>query len=102
MFLQIMGAIVVFGVVLLSAMLSSQYPIPATLVSAVVTGLCAKLFGQPLARVTVEHAGHLPPPLAAEVARRAIASLPPAQRVQLEAAQVVLTGLSHPPPESVP
>lgn len=98
LFLQILGSIVVFGVVLLSAMLSTKYPIPATLVSALVTGLCAKLFATPIAAVTVDHAGRLPPQVAAAVAQRAIASLPPAQRVQLEAAEVVLTNFSHPPP----
>jgi hypothetical protein len=96
--LQIVGALVVFGVVVVAAILAPRYPIPATLVSTLVTGLIAKLFGQPVAAVTIEAAGHLEPEQAAQVAQRAIASLPPDARQQLQPATVVLTGLSSKPP----
>jgi hypothetical protein len=99
LFLQIVGTLVAFGVVAMSCILAAHYPVPATLVAALVSGLMAKLFGQPIGMVAVQQAGELPPQLAAMVARRAIDSLPPKQvSPELHAASVVLLGLSQPPP----
>ena len=97
MFLQIVGGLVAFGVVAISAIMSTRYPMPATLVSSIVTGLLAKLLAAPLPQITVQQAGRLRPPLAAAAALRAIDSLPPQQRRELKQAEVVLTGLSYPP-----
>lgn len=100
--LQIVGGLVAFGVVACSAILSTRYPMPATLVSSIVTGLLAKLLAAPLPQVTVQQAGRLRPPLAAAAALRAIDSLPPEHRSELKQAEVVLTGLSYPPKPKPP
>lgn len=98
MFMQIVAALVVLAVVLCTAWLSRIYPVQASIAGTLASALIAKWFGRPLTRVMLEHVASLPPPLAAEVARRAIESLPPEARKQLEPAQVVLTGLTDPPP----
>lgn len=97
--LQIVGFLAVCGVVVLCAVLGAKgYPIPAALIASLVSGLIGTLFGQPLAKVTLAAVSNMPPPMAAEVAKRAIASLPPDARTQLAHANVVLTGLTDPPP----
>lgn len=97
--LQIVGAAVAAGIIAAAAWAAvNGYPIPATIVSSLVSALIAKLFGQPIAAVTLGHVSKLPPPMAAEAARRAIASLPPDARAELSQASVVLTGLSSAPP----
>lgn len=96
--LQILGTAVAAGIAAGCAVLASKgYAVPAVLVSSVVSALMAKLFGQPLQAVTLQAVSNMPPPMAAAVAKRAIDSLPPDQRGQLEAAGVVLQGLSEPP-----
>jgi len=102
MFLQILAALVVLGVVLATAALSITYPVQASIAGSLASALIAKWFGRPLTRVMLDHVASLPPPLAAEVARRAIESLPPEARKQLEPASVVLTGLTDPPPRGDP
>jgi uncharacterized membrane protein len=102
--LQIVGGVVVAGIMAGAAWASMKgYPIQASVIGSLVSALIGKLFGQPIAAVTLNHVSKLPPPMAAEAARRAIASLPPQTvsgdaRSQLEQASVVLTGISTPPP----
>lgn len=99
MFLQIVAFCAIAAVIIVSAALAYKgYPIPAALVSSLVSAGIGKLFGEPLRSITLHQVGSLPPPLAAEVAKRAIASLPPEARAKLEPARVVLTGLTDPPP----
>lgn len=98
MFAQIAGGIAIAGIAFGAAWLASKgYPVPAA-IGVVVSGLIGKLFGEPLPSVTLNAVASMPPPMAAEVAKRAIASLPPDARTQLAHAQVVLTGLTTPPP----
>lgn len=97
--LQIIGALVAVGIAIGASVLASEgYAVPAVLVSSVVSALMAKLFGEPLQAVTLRQVSNMPPPMAAAVAKRAIDSLPPEQRERLEAAGIVLQGISEPPP----
>lgn len=98
LFLQIVGALVVLGVIVVAAVLGRDYPVPAALVSCLVSALIGKWIGTPIPSVTLARVGDLPPHMAAAVAARAIESLPPQQRNRLQAARVVLEGLSMPPP----
>jgi hypothetical protein len=97
-FLQIVAAFAVVLVIVLAAALSVHHPIPASIAGSLASALIAKWFGRPLTRVMLDQVTSLPPPLAAEVARRAIDSLPPAARLHLHDAQIVLSGLTEPPP----
>lgn len=100
MMLQIVGFALIAGVVVLAAVLAKKgYAIPSALIAAIVSGAVGKLFGEPLAIVTLNSIPKLPPPLAASIAKRAIDSLPPNARSQLGGATVILEGLtSRPPP----
>lgn len=111
--LQILGTLVIALIIIGVAVLAVDgFPIPATLLGVLASGLSAlfgKLFGQPLPQVTLNHVSKLPPPMAAEAARRAIMSLPPDQvggwepNMRLEQAAVVLQGISsYPPPPPEP
>jgi hypothetical protein len=97
--LQIVGTGVAAAIVCGAAYLATKgYPIPAVLVSSLVSALVAKLFGKPLDAVTLNAVSNMPPPMAAAVAMRAIDSLPPQHREQLADVAVVLRKLSEPPP----
>lgn len=96
-FIQIVAAFAVVLVIALAAALSLRYPIPASIAGTLASALIGKWFGRPLTRVMLDQVASLPPPLAAEVARRAIESLPPQSRQHLQSAQVVLTRLSDRP-----
>jgi hypothetical protein len=97
--LQIVGTVVAGCIIAGSAYLATKgYPVPAVLVSSLVSALIAKLFGVPLQAVTLNAVSKMPPPMAAAVAMRAIDSLPPAQREQLSDVAVVLKNVSNPPP----
>ena len=101
LFLQIVGTLVLAGVLLVTATLVRDYPVPVALIGSLVSALIGKLFGESLPKIAFGQVDKLlssaPPPLAAAVAKRAIESLPPSP--QLDRIQVVLTGYtSHPPP----
>lgn len=110
--LQILGVAVIALIIVGVAVLAMHgYPIPATLLgvlSSALSALVGKLFGRPLPEVTLNHVSKLPPPMAAEAARRAIMSLPPEQvggwepNMRLEQAAVVLQHMSSEPPPPPP
>jgi hypothetical protein len=101
--LQIVGGLAVAGIGVGAAWIGMQgYPEIAGLLGPVMGALIGTLFGTPIAAVTLNQVSKMPPPMAAEVARRAIASLPPDTRHQLQAATVVLTGISDRPPPTPP
>lgn len=99
MYVQIVAFLTIAGVIVLAALLAHfGYAIPSALVGSLVSGAVGKWFGKPLWSITLHQVGELPPPLAAQVAKRAIASLPPNARAELAGAELVLEGLSDPPP----
>jgi hypothetical protein len=101
--LQVLGGVAIALIAAGAAWMSAKgYAVPASIAASVASALVGKLFGQPLAAFTLNHVSKLPPPMAAEAARRAIASLPPDARAQLEQASVVLTGMSSYPPPPPP
>lgn len=95
--LQIVGFVAVVGAIALAAWLGREYPVPMSMLSSLISLFVGKLFGESLPLVTLQQVQHMPPAVAAAVARRAIESLPPTARAQLTGAAVVLTGLSMPP-----
>lgn len=102
--LQIVGTAVAVAIAAGAAYMASKgYVIPAVIVSNAVTGLLAKLFGSPLHAVTLQQVSNMPVEKAAEVATRAIESLPPVYREQISmtGAAVVLKGISSRPPPQV-
>lgn len=97
--LQIVGGLAVAGIGAGAAWLAMQgYPEIAGVLGTTAGALVGKLFGAPIDAVTLSRVSKMPPPMAAEVARRAIASLPPDTRTQLEGACVVLSRVSDRPP----
>lgn len=99
MFLQIVAFAVIVAAIVVGAVLASKgYAIPSALIASIVSALVGKFFGEPLWSVTLRQVDHLPPPLAATLAKRAIESLPPNARAQLERANIILEGLTEPPP----
>lgn len=99
--LQVVGFVAIVFATVASAWVSRTYSLPPELLTglaSVIALLVGKLFGQPVSLVTLNSVASMPPRLAAQLATRAIASLPPASRAELAGAQVVLTGLSDPPP----
>lgn len=99
MFLQIVAFALIVVVIVVAAVLASNgYALPSALIASIVSALVGKFFGEPLWSVTLHQIDQLPPPLAATVAKRAIGSLPPTTRAQLERANLILEGLTDPPP----
>jgi hypothetical protein len=111
LFLQIVAFFAIAGVCVGAAVLAhSGYAIPSALLGSLVSAAIGKWFGKPLWWITLHQAGSLPPPKAAELAVRALESLPPESRTQLRAeewaklerARVALTHLTDPPPPPPP